>query len=219
MSMFNMGGVKTATVVSNNFLPAGVHDVIFKGLDKAEGFNAMTLRFEAVDGSGVHNENIFEPRSAERTESQYGQNPSESEQFMCKVKQVIDALNPELAKQIEENGEKFAAPDFDGFIKLLKKHLDKKVGTQTQIKLIPTKGSYVGFPGYIASLSKDGNLYMRDKVIGENLVLTAKQKDAIENAAKAKPTDMRARVNDELADLADDFDTKIDSGDDDQLPF
>ena len=219
MSMnFNFGGVKTANVVTNNFLPAGVHDVIFKGVDKADTFSALTLHFEAVDGSGIHNENIFEPRSDQRVDSQYGQNPSESEQFFCKIKQVIEALDPDLAQKIEKEGEKFAAPDFDGFVKLLKKYLDKKVGTQTQIKLVPTKGSYVGFPGYIANISKDGNLYMRDKVIGENLVLTAKQKDAIENAAKAKPTDMRARANDELADIADDFDTK-DEADDSDMPF
>ena len=56
MSMFNMGGVKDAKVVSNNFLRAGIHNVIFKGIDKADGFNAIELRFEAVDGSGIHNE-------------------------------------------------------------------------------------------------------------------------------------------------------------------
>ena len=113
MSMFNMGGVKDAKVVSNNFLRAGIHNVIFKGIDKADGFNAIELRFEAVDGSGIHNERIFEPRSEERTQSQYGTNPSESEQFMCKIKQVIDALDPELAHKIEADGDKFAAPDFD----------------------------------------------------------------------------------------------------------
>ena len=127
MSMFNMGGVKDAKVVSNNFLRAGIHNVIFKGIDKADGFNAIELRFEAVDGSGIHNERIFEPRSEERTQSQYGTNPSESEQFMCKIKQVIDALDPELAHKIEADGDKFAAPDFDSFIALLKKYLDKRL--------------------------------------------------------------------------------------------
>lgn len=218
MSMFNMGGVAAAKVVSNNFLSSGIHDVIFKGIDKADSFNALELRFEAVDGSGIHNERIFEPQSAERTQSQFGANPSQAEQFMCKVKQIIDALDPELGEKIEKDGNKFAAPDFDGFIMLLKRYLDKRVGTQTQIKLLPTKGSYVGFPGFVASLNRDGVIYMTTKVIGENLTLSAKEATAIENAKNAKPTDMKARDN-ELDDLKDDF--SIDSKDDfdDDLPF
>lgn len=220
MSMFNMGGVMNAKVVSNNFLRAGIHNVIFKGIDKADGFSAIELRFEAVDGSGVHNERIFEPRSEERTQSQYGTNPSEAEQFMCKIKQVIDALDPELARNIESNGNKFTAPNFDGFITLLKKYLDKKVGTQVQIKLVPTSGNYVGFPGFIARLNKDGAIYMTTKVIGQDLVLTAKEKTAIEAAANAKPTDMRQRSN-ELDDLRDDFAPAKENTteEDDDLPF
>lgn len=219
MAMFNMGGVKDARVLSNNFLRAGIHNVIFKGIDKAEGFSAIELRFEAVDGSGVHNERIFEPRSEERTQSQYGTNPSEAEQFMCKIKQVIDALDPELARKIETEGDKFAASNFDAFIVLLKKYLDKKVGTQTQIKLIPTSGNFVGFPGYIARLNKDGGIYMITKVIGNDLVLTAKEKTAIDAAANAKPTDMRQR-NDELDDLRQDFAIKDNvAGEDEEMPF
>lgn len=220
MSMFNMGGVKDAKVVSSNFLRAGIHNVIFKGIDKANGFNAIELRFEAVDGSGIHNERIFEPRSEERTQSQYGTNPSESEQFMCKIKQVIDALDPELAHKIEADGDKFAAPDFDSFIALLKKYLDKRIGTQTQIKLVPTTGNFVGFPGFVARLSKDNAIYMTTKVIGSDLVLTAKEKVAIDAAANAKPTDMQQR-NNELDDLREDFSPQEDSvsDEDSDLPF
>ena len=221
MAMFNMGVVKDTKVVSGNFLRAGIHDVIFKGIDKTEGFSALELRFEAVNGGGIHNERIFEPRSEERTEGQYGPNPSEAEQFMCKIKQIIDALDPELARKIENQGEKFSAPNFDGFITLLKKYLDGKVGTQTQIKLVPTSGNFVGFPGFIARLNKDGVLYMSTKVIGQNLVLTAKEKTAIENAENAKPTDMRKNTG-ELDDLMSEFstsETPQSAAEEDDLPF
>lgn len=215
-----MGGVKDAKVVSGNFLRAGIHDVFFKGIDKADGFNAIELRFEAVDGSGIHNERIFEPRSEERTQSQYGTNPSEAEQFMCKIKQVIDALDPELAHKIETEGDKFTAANFDAFIVLLKKYLDKKVGVQTQIKLVPTTGNFVGFPGFIARLSKDNAIYMTTKVIGEDLVLTAKEKTAIDTAASAKPTDMRQQRGSELEDLRGEFgESKDVAGEDSDLPF
>jgi hypothetical protein len=62
---------------------------------------------------------------------------------------------------------------------------------------------------------------MTTKVIGDNLTLTAKEKTAIDNAAMAKPTDMRATV-DELADLKDDFAPTaptVADEDDDELPF
>lgn len=224
MSMFNMGSVMNAKVVSNNFLRAGIHNVIFKGIDKAEGStSAIELRFEAVDGSGIHNERIFEPRSTERTQSQYGTNPSEAEQFFCKIKQVISALDPALAHRIDVEGDKFTAPTFEAFITLLKKYLDSKVGTQTQIKLVPTSGNFVGFPGFIARLSKDNVLYMTTKVIGNDLVLTAKEKAAIEAAATAKPTDMRQN-NGELDDLRGEFDVPEDKSENvadenDDLPF
>jgi hypothetical protein len=218
--MFNMGGVKDAKVSNTgNFLGAGIHTVTFRGINKAEGFNALELHFEAVDGSGVHNERIFEPRSSERKESMYGTNPSEAEQFLCKIKQVIEALDPELAQAIDKNGEKFAAADFDGFVALLKKYLDKSVGKQTQIKLVPTTGNYVGFPGFIASLSKDGNIYMKTKVIGDNLVLNARELKQIDEASKAKPTKMASAMDDELSDLKEDLDSTSSKDDDDDLPF
>lgn len=221
MSMFSMGGVKDAKVVSNSFLGAGIHNVIFKGLNKADiSQSAMEVQFEAVDGSGTHIERIFEPRSNERKVVSWGTSASEADNFMCKVKQIIDALDPELSHKIEADGDKFTAPDFDGFITLLKKYLDKKIGTQTQIKLVPgNQGNYVHFPQYVARINKDGNLYMGTKVIGDNLVLTASEKTAIENVVNAKPTNM-SKQDDELADLRKDFEPlNNDDSDDDELPF
>lgn len=214
-----MGSVKDAKVVSSNFLRAGIHNVIFKGIDKVDGADALELRFEAVDGSGIHNERIFEPRSEERVQRQWGTSPSEAEQFMCRIRQVIDALDPELAHKIETEGDKFAAPNFDAFIVLLKKYLDKKVGTQTQIKLVPDSGNFVKFPVFIARLSKDNVIYMATKVIGENLVLTPNEKSKIDSAANAKPTDMRKRGS-ELDDLREEYeDVKEDTSEDADLPF
>jgi hypothetical protein len=60
---------------------------------------------------------------------------------------------------------------------------------------------------------------MTTKVIGENLTLSTKETNAIENAKNAKPTDMRSRDN-ELDDLNDDFSIGNKKDDiDDDLPF
>lgn len=221
-----MGAVKGTQVSgTTNYLRAGIHDVIFKGLDKIEGAESMEIRFESADGA-IHNERVFSPRSSERTMSQFGTNPSESEQFMCKIKQVISALDPDLAKKIDEKGETFAAPDFASFVKLLKKYLDPKIGTETQIKLLPTSGNYVGFPAYPARINKDGDLYMTTKFIGSDLVLTPKETTLVEAAKNAKPTAMNNTTTptDELADLQQDFPVDlqqgtIDQSNDDDLPF
>lgn len=215
--MFNMSGtkgVKVSTGNGANYLRAGIHTVTFTGLNKSEKANAVEFHFEGEDGA-VHNELLFEPRSAERTQSQFGTNPSEAEQFTCKVKQIIDALNPELGKMIDEQGEKFDAPNFDAFIALLKKHLDSKVGTTTQIKLLPTSGNFVGMPGFPARVSKDGGLYMTTKIIGADLTLTTAEKTKIEAAANARPTQMSQTT--ELDDLKDDFETT--DSEDDEMPF
>lgn len=224
MSMFNMGGsVQTAGIVSNNsgnYLKAGIHEVVFKGIEPVEGSEAMILKFETPDGSMVHNERIFAPRNTERSDSQYGQNPSELEQFLSKCKCIIKALDPDLFAKIEKDGDKFSAPDFDGFVKLLKKYLDKKVDTTTKIKLVPTNGQYVGFPGFPARISKDGNLYISNNFIGDNLVLTAAESRKIDEAANAKPTDMsKTHDNDDLMGIADDYKDVADDDDPDGLPF
>ena len=132
------------------------------------GSDAMILKFETPDGSQVHNERVFCPRSTERGSSQFGPTPSEFEQFLSKCKCLIKALDIDLFNKIEKDGDKFQAPDFAGFVALLKKYLDKKVDTEVDIKLIPTQGQYVGFPGFPARISKDGNLYIANNFIGDN---------------------------------------------------
>ena len=216
------GSIQAAGIVTNNssnYLKAGIHEVVFKGIEKVENADAAILKFETPDGTLVHNERLFAPRDSERKSSTFGPSPSELEQFLSKCKCIIKALDPELFDKIEKDGSKFTAPDFDGFIALLKKYLDKKIGTTTNIKLIPTKGNYVGFPGFPARLSKEGNLYIGNNFIGDGLTLTAKEIKDIETAATAKPTDMSKKTTD-LDDIADDFDVKpADKDDDDDLPF
>lgn len=215
MSIFSMGAAKGVSVASN-FLPAGIHKVRFTGMNLANAgeSNVVEFKFESVNGAGIHNERIFEPRLNERTTSQFGENPSESEQFTLKISQIISALDPELAKKIDENGDRFQAPDFPSFVNLLKKYLDNKVGTETFIKLVPS-GNYVNFPRYIASINKDGVLYINNKFIGNNLALTAKEARSIEEASRAKPTSM-AEADDEIDEIKNSFkDAKID----DEMPF
>lgn len=222
MNMFSMGGsIQAASIMSNssNRLKAGIHEVKFKGIELVDGADAAVIKFESVDGSAIHSERLFAPTRTDRPDGTYGKQPSELEQFLSKCKCIIKALDPELFNNIEKDGSKFTAPDFVGFIKLLKKYLDKKIDTVTHIKLIPTnKGNYVGFPGFPASISKDGEtLYISNNFIGEGLFLKAAEEKRIAEVAAAKPTDMSKRLDGDLDKIADEFNVKDE--DDDDLPF
>lgn len=223
-SMYDMGAVATAQVVENNRLKCGIHDVIFKGIEKADyqstdGTEAVDLTFEAVDGSGTHKERLFEPKSADRSTATFNNvevtNPSQVEQFMAKIKQIISALNPEIAASIESGEKKFTAPSFDGIVKLLKKILDSKVGTKTQIKLVPN-GRYAAFPGFPARISKNGDVYMSTKFIGDTLTLNSYESSAIDKANSAAPTQMSS-ADTTIADMQNDF--NVSETEDDDLPF
>lgn len=220
--MFDLKGVENAQVVTGNtqYLRAGVHDVIFKGLDKAEGFEAFDLHFEGLNGA-LHNERVFEPKSDERIAGPYGDNPSQAEQFRGKIMQIIDAIDPEIATKIKTDPSKFSAPDFNSFVKLLKKYLDPKIGKQVQIKLLPN-GKYTSFPGFPMRLTKDGVLMYTTKFIGNDLVLDAKEVTLIEKVAAASPTVMSKRTSSELDDLKAEFGEdlgSVNTDDSDDLPF
>ena len=83
------------------------------------------------------------------------------------------ALNPEAGEKIEKGEAQFKASSFDGIVKLLKKILDSKVGTQTQIKLLPNKNGYASLPSYVASINREGIVYISSKVIGKDLTLSS----------------------------------------------
>lgn len=228
-NLFDMGTVANARIVENNRLKCGIHDVIFKGIEKGEDFGpdsigTINIHFEAVDGSGIFDDKMFEPTSGDRrtTTDRNGverEQPSQAEQFMAKCKQIISALNPEIGEKIEKGEIQFKANSFDGVVKLLKKILDPKVGTKTQIKLLPNKNGYASLSSYVASINKDGILYISSKVIGQDLTLSSYEITRIKAAATATPTNMSNNENDNLlSNMKADFE-EAETANDDDLPF
>lgn len=222
MGTFDFSVAKNANQVTSTFLRGGIHNVIYKGLEwvpaQGEGnSDAFALLFETKDGIS-HRETIFDPSTrtncTQRTTTQYGENPSDIENFMVKITQIITALNPELGAKIAA-GEKIEISSFKSLAKYVKENLANSIGKETQIKLVPYKG-FANFPNFVASVSKDGVVRSKTKIIGDNLTLTAKEKTDIENANSAQPTNMRERSK-ELDDLKENFpDVK---GSEDDLPF
>ena len=108
MGMFDLSAT-TGVKESGNFLQPGIYKAKFVSVELSDihsqntgqDYKTMKLTLD-IDGYGEFTHNFFEPTSAERTASQFGPNPSPAEHFMIAVRQIIDALNPEIGQSIDE---------------------------------------------------------------------------------------------------------------------
>jgi hypothetical protein len=220
--MFDMS-VAQGVKEGGKFLQAGIHNAIFKGISKTEiqgktgdTFNVLVMTFE-VEGFGDLEHKLFEPTSATRVESQFGQNPSQLEQFMIANRHLLDTANPTIAKGIDDGTVKIDAPNFASFVKKMQEYTADFVGQPVQIKVLPTKSGFNQMPGFPAKISKTGKLYLSTSFIGKDLTLTPYEVSAIEKAKNATPTNMAAAGNDLLAGMEADINST--DGEDGDLPF
>lgn len=203
MGMYDATSAARAEVKpAASYLRAGIHNVRFTGVEKGTSeYSTIDFSFEGIDEGEVgalHNERMFEPKSSERVPNRFNSaitDPSQAEQFMCKLMHIIAALNPAAHKKIQDGTAKFAPSDFDTLVKLVKKILDPVVGTEVQIKLLPN-GRFCGFPGFPARISKNGDLFLSTSFIGQDLTLSAYEKAQIDKANAAQPTNMASADND-----------------------
>ena len=103
---FNFGATKGASEAPK-MLTAGIHTAAFKGIKKetittkaGDDMDVMQVTFNVKD-FGEYKQNFFAPNSTERTEGQYGPNPSPMEHFLVIVRQILDALDPKFGQDID----------------------------------------------------------------------------------------------------------------------
>jgi hypothetical protein len=102
-------------------------------------------------------------------------------------KHAIDSINPTIAKQIDSGEKNLTAPDWDSLRNLVIKILDGGKGKSTKIKLLKNKSGEAVFPGFFASLTKEGKAYIRNNFIGEKISFSAYEVERIKKEATAKP--------------------------------
>lgn len=183
-----------------------IHDVIFDGCeardfdgvkDPSAKYSVLEMKFHNEDGSFTHT--IWAPKDTdfEDTESQFGKNPSNVKSMMLLFKHLIDAVNPELGKQIDSKEKSLNAPNWNKLRELMVKATESGIGKEISIKLLVNKKGEAIFPGFFASYSRKGELYMRTNFIGEKgrLFFSSKELEKIKNAEKATPTPIKDELS------------------------
>lgn len=204
MEVFDLtatAGVKEAGKV----LSAGIHNATFNGIkfnvitsqNNGNTYNTMQLNLVVKD-YGDFSHNFFEPTSSERSESQFGQNPSQVEHFMVAVREILDALDPEIGKKIDTDTVEVKGKHvnikkltFSQLIKLIEILTTPYIGTELEVKLIPQSNGFNAIPGFPARITKTGALGIATRFIGHDLVLNQSEQKKIDAANDAKPTNMK----------------------------
>lgn len=176
-----------------------IHEVKFDGCeardiqgvqDPSKVYHVLDIKFSNDEGYFTHT--IWEPRDSdmEDTQGSFGPTPSNVKSMMLTLKHLIDAVNPELGKQIDKKEKSLNASSWETLRQAMVKATEPGKGTITKIKLVKRKNGEASFPGFVASYNRQGQLYMRTNFIGNNIFFTNKELEAIKKQEAAKPTNM-----------------------------
>lgn len=178
-----------------------VHEVTFKGCelrditgvkDPSQVYKVLDIKF--TTDKGYYTDTVFEPKLGDekRQENEIGGKkyvkPSNIENMMLEFRHLIDAVNPELGKQIDSKEKAISASSWDRLRKLMVEATKPGIGINTKIKLIKKKDGNPRFP-YFSMVDKDSNkAVVAGNFIGENLYFSTYEQQQIEKANKANPT-------------------------------
>lgn len=206
-------------------LTPGIKNAEFKGVEfnsitsqsKGDTYNTLSLKLD-VEGYGEYVQNFFEPQSDERTEGQWGTNASQLDHFLITVREILEAINPQIITDID-NGTIKLTGTFKQIVQKVAELTASGIGTEVQVKFIPQSNGYVSMPSYPARITKNGDLGISTRIIGHDLTLTSQEQKKIDAAKNAKPTNMAAKpsVNNILSGMSSDLNTSEE--DESDLPF
>lgn len=210
---FDFGAAVEAKASGSRITP-GIKNAKFMGVSFAnvtsqstgDTYKTMALKLD-VEGFGEYTQNFFEPQSDERTQMQWGLSASPLDHFMITMREIYEALNPDGLAELKK-----LTGTFKQIVDAFKGLTDKYVGTNVQVKFIPSNNGFCTMPSFTARIDKNGNLGVSTYIIGKTITLTPSEVKKINAASTAKPTDMTENT-DLLSDMEDNLDDKSD------LPF
>jgi hypothetical protein len=169
--------------------------------DPSQLYKVLILKFSNEDG--VYEHTIFEPKEDEyqRTEREFTNKngnvekipqPSGVESLMLLLKHAIDSINPTVASKIDKGEASLKAKNWEDLRKVVAAVLEPGIGAVTKIKLLKNNKGEAIFPGFFASVNRDGKAYIRNNFIGSKIAFTPYEADRIKNSTTAKPTEVDA---------------------------
>lgn len=178
--------------------------VEYKSGESSEGRKWQAIQFKFKGDGGTFEHMVFCPgdkgdeRVSGTSNGKEWTLPSQMEQLVHTLAHVLGVLNPagyEKLKGIELDLPK----DFEKLFNYVKKVLDSKIGTETQLKLIGNNKGYATIPNFININRDTKESYISNNWLGENLAFSAFELSRKEAASKAKPTEMKNEVVEETS--------------------
>lgn len=201
MMNFDMNGsnLGNATSTSAALKANEIHEVLFKGLEYSKSedgkWEFMKIKFQGVNG-GYFTDTTFglDKDAAVRKKTQFGENPSAYENFMMKIKHLLSAVAPDLLIKMQA-GEIVFTPKgksdlFQQYVTFIGQQLEAYKDAKTSIKLVQNNKGMACFPPFFASVSKEGQAYIKNNFIGNNLSFNQREINAFNRVAEARPTVM-----------------------------
>lgn len=209
---FNFGISEESAVRTSKrqFKPWGIYDVEFKGCevrefkgkkDPSKTYKVLTINFENDECYFSHS--LFFPQEGddERRENvkQDGSKtvfPSNFEVLMATVEQTGQILNPKGFEKMKAASSKFRS--FDDVANALIKITTPVIGAKTKLKLVgrTRDGKVVPAIPNIVGINHDGEKFISDNYIGDNLYFSDYEDGKRKEYLKAAPTKVEEKVKD-----------------------
>ena len=172
-------------------------------------YEILKVRFENNDG--YYEESIFFPKEGDdkrptrqNKEGHEVESPSNIERTKTYIDQLGTVIAPKEFERLKGIPFKTFGELCENFINILK----PKFGTETNLKLVGATdkdGNFVPRLPYFLALNKQGEVFVSDNFIGENLFFTEYDLKRKEELMAKKPTDVDAvEKNNSAADAASD---------------
>lgn len=195
---FNLGNTKGTAIV--RLKAWNIYDVVFKGVEYAQGTNKEGNTWKAMKIKFSGDEGIFEPlvfcpgdkgdeRVTGETAGKKWELPSGMENLKFTIAHLLENLAPEYIEKFSKVS--VTLPDeFDKLVEVLNKALAKAVNKQTKLKLIGNSKGYASLPSFV-SINKEGEAYISNNWLGDTVAFSDYEVKKMNEQKNAKPSEVK----------------------------
>lgn len=218
MATFNLTKNSQTTAITR-LKPWTINSVVFKGVElksgnTKDGGTWKAIQFKFSGDNGIFEPMFFCPKEGgdERMKGVTGDRkwelPSQMEQLAFTLAHVVGTLSPNGYAALQKVS--LNLPDeFEKLVEYVQKALKPALNKTTNIKLIADNRGYAAVPNFIG-INNDGEAFLSNNWIGENLAFTAGEVKKMEQAKNTKPTEIKDDLDDATTDNTENDDLDFD---------